>query len=210
MWTKSSLKRRVRLPLISYSARTSEPNFITSFKLAPFSNKLLSLNLFGSGRYSYFPATEHATVFSPTHLRSALTASPLSAVALGYTFIRFAPAFRKISNLELVPGKGVQYVRSAGSSARITKVDRGGHTALVRLPSGVRKFFSLYGLAMEGGNALRSKQRRIQTKSGIWRSFGLKPKVRGVARNPVDHPHGGRTKAIRYPRTPWGKTTKFK
>lgn len=192
----------MRLPLIAYSDRTVEPSFITSFKLTPFSNKLLSLNLFGSGCYSYFPATEHSTVFSSTRLRATLSSSPLGVASLGYTFIRLAPAFRKISNLELVPGKGVQYVRSAGSSARITKIDRGGHTALVRLPSGVRKFFSLYGLSMEGGNALRAKQRRTQTKSGIWRSFGLKPKVRGVARNPVDHPHGGRTKAIRYPRTP--------
>ena len=40
--------------------------------------------------------------------------------------------------------------------------------------------------------------------------LGKKPKVRGVAKNPTDHPHGGRTKAIKYPRTPWGKTTKFK
>jgi large subunit ribosomal protein L2 len=47
-------------------------------------------------------------------------------------------------------------------------------------------------------------------KAGYWRLFGVKPLVRGVAMNPVDHPHGGRTKSIRYPRTPWGKTTKFK
>jgi large subunit ribosomal protein L2 len=48
------------------------------------------------------------------------------------------------------------------------------------------------------------------TRSGYWRNFGLKPHVRGVARNPVDHPHGGRAKSIKYPRTPWGKTTKYK
>jgi large subunit ribosomal protein L2 len=52
--------------------------------------------------------------------------------------------------------------------------------------------------------------RCANTKSGYWRSFGLKSIVRGVAMNPVDHPHGGRTKAIRYQRTPWGKTTKYK
>ena len=48
------------------------------------------------------------------------------------------------------------------------------------------------------------------TKSGYWRALGIKSTVRGVAKNPVDHPHGGRTKSIKYPRTPWGKTTKFK
>jgi large subunit ribosomal protein L2 len=57
---------------------------------------------------------------------------------------------------------------------------------------------------------LKNKRLVTNTKSGYWRSFGLKPHVRGVARNPVDHPHGGRAKSIKYPRTPWGKTTKFK
>jgi large subunit ribosomal protein L2 len=47
-------------------------------------------------------------------------------------------------------------------------------------------------------------------KAGYWKIYGKKPLVRGVAMNPVDHPHGGRGKSIKYPRTPWGKTTKFK
>lgn len=110
--------------------------------------------------------------------------------------------FRKVSNLELRPGAGVQYARSAGSSAKIIKLDKSKHVALVKLPSGVRKFFSVYGLTALGPAALKLKRKLANTKSGFWRSFGLKPKVRGVARNPVDHPHGGRTKAIKYPRTP--------
>jgi len=48
------------------------------------------------------------------------------------------------------------------------------------------------------------------TKSGYWRKFGKKATVRGVAMNPVDHPHGGQSKAIRYQRTPWGHTAKHK
>jgi large subunit ribosomal protein L2 len=63
---------------------------------------------------------------------------------------------------------------------------------------------------MLGPVSLSIKRKITNTKSGFWRTFGIKPIVRGVARNPIDHPHGGRTKAIRYPRTPWGKTTKFK
>lgn len=110
--------------------------------------------------------------------------------------------FRKLSNIELTPGKGVQYARSAGTAAIITRFDKSNHTALVKLPSGVRKFFSIYSLASASPNALKLKRKSMDTKSGNYRSFGLKPRVRGVARNPVDHPHGGRTKAIRYPRTP--------
>lgn len=84
------------------------------------------------------------------------------------------------------------------------------HVAVVKLPSGVRKFFSMYSIMTDGRCALRLKRKFSNTKSGYWRSYGQKPHVRGVARNPVDHPHGGRTKSIKYPRTPWGKTTKFK
>lgn len=119
-----------------------------------------------------------------------------------YTFFHISRTFRKISNLELRPGSGVQYVRSAGCSAKITKFDKSNHTALVMLPSGVQKFFSIYSLLLLGPCALKLKKKTSCTKSGFWRSYGLKPKVRGVARNPVDHPHGGRTKSIKYPRTP--------
>jgi large subunit ribosomal protein L2 len=54
------------------------------------------------------------------------------------------------------------------------------------------------------------QKKYVNGKAGFWRSFGHKPIVRGVAMNPVDHPHGGRTKAIKHQRTPWGLTTKYK
>jgi large subunit ribosomal protein L2 len=63
---------------------------------------------------------------------------------------------------------------------------------------------------MLGSLALHDNKNFLNGKAGYWRNFGVKPLVRGVAMNPVDHPHGGRTKSIKYPRTPWGKTTKFK
>ena len=104
----------------------------------------------------------------------------------------------------------MQYARSAGTWAKIIKVDSINHIAFVKLPSGVRKFFSLYSSLMLGPSALKLKRKTANTRSGFWRSYGVKSKVRGVAMNPIDHPHGGRTKSIKYPRTPWGKTTKFK
>jgi large subunit ribosomal protein L2 len=107
-----------------------------------------------------------------------------------------------VSLMELYPGSGIQYVRSAGSKARYLKVNWSNHTVLVELPSRVRKAFSLYSLASLGPVSLKNKRLVCNTKSGYWRSFGLKSKVRGVAMNPIDHPHGGRTKAIKYPRTP--------
>ena len=116
--------------------------------------------------------------------------------------VKYAPLFRKVSNIALLPGRHSQYVRSSGCFAKIIKANSRNHTALVRLPSGVKKFFSLYAVLTIGAVALKLKRKIRNTKSGFWRSFGLKNKVRGVAMNPVDHPHGGRTKSIKYPRTP--------
>lgn len=116
----------------------------------------------------------------------------------------------KVSLVELFPGSGVQYVRSAGCSARFFKIDLHKHTAVLILPSGIQKAFSLYSVGSIGAVSLRLKRLVRNTKSGFWRSFGLKARTRGVAKNPIDHPHGGRTKAIKNHRTPWGKPTKLK
>lgn len=124
--------------------------------------------------------------------------------------LMYVKLLSRVSLLELYPGSGIQYVRSSGTFARFIKIDWNKHTAVLEMPSGVRKAFSLYSLVTLGAVSLKIKRLVSNTKSGFWRSYGRKSKVRGVAMNPVDHPHGGRTKAIKYPRTPWGKTTKKK
>lgn len=208
--TKSSLLRRVKLYTINYNFRAIFPGVVTTFKLVPFSNKLLSLVLFGSGDYSLFPATPTSTIFSLIAFRNSKKRRFSKPKVRYFSLLHKVRTFRKISNLEVWPGKGTQYVRSAGCFAKITKKDYSKHAALVMLPSGVRKFFSIYSTLLKGPCALKLKRKLADTRSGHWRSYGVKPIVRGVARNPVDHPHGGRTKAIKYPRTPWGKTTKYK
>ena len=115
-----------------------------------------------------------------------------------------------ISCLELLPGSGAQYTRSSGTRSKIIKFDLDTYSVLVKLSSGVKKIFSYYSFVMLGRLAVENHFNCLNGKAGYWRSFGNKPLVRGVAMNPVDHPHGGRTKAVKYPRTPWGKTTKFK
>jgi len=68
----------------------------------------------------------------------------------------------------------------------------------------------MYGLGSDGTVALPSAKKMKNNKAGAIRQRGRKSIVRGVAMNPVDHPHGGRTKAIAHPRTPWGTTAKLK
>jgi large subunit ribosomal protein L2 len=108
----------------------------------------------------------------------------------------------KVSLIELYPGLGIQYIRSSGCFGKLIKFDFEKHVALIELPSGVSKNFSIYSLSSIGGVSLPEKKHVKNTKAGFYKNLGKKSKVRGVAMNPIDHPHGGRTKSIKYPRTP--------
>ena len=127
-----------------------------------------------------------------------------------FFLIRNLPKNQPVSLLEIIPYKGIQYTRSTGTFAKILKMDSRISTSLVKLPSGVKKIFSTYSIGSLGSVALPENKKWANNSAGFYQKYGKKSKVRGVAMNPVDHPHGGRTKAIKYQRTPWGKTTKFK
>lgn len=208
--TKSSFKRRLLYPIINYSFRQRILSLNTTFRLIPFQNKLVSLAFLSSGAITYLPTTSSFSMFGFNYFRSQRTANRDSVSNPNLALLGHIARLSKISLLELFPGAGIQYVRSSGSTAKLIKLDFNSHTAVVQLPSGVRKVFSVYSLASQGGVSLRDKRLTACTKAGFWKTFGKKSTVRGVAMNPIDHPHGGRTKAIKYPRTPWGKTTKFK
>lgn len=210
LWTKSSIKRRLRFPKINYNFRSRVLSFVATFRLIPFQHKLVALSFLGSGGVTYLPVTDKFQVLSFTYFPSRLLRhNPLLPNPRLFTFLTMKRLSR-VSLVELAPKLGVQYVRSSGCFAKFIKTNMYRHTATIQLPSGVRKAFSLYSIVSLGAVALRAKRLTANTKSGYWRSFGVKPRVRGIARNPVDHPHGGRTKSIKYPRTPWGKTTKRK
>jgi large subunit ribosomal protein L2 len=114
-----------------------------------------------------------------------------------------------VHNVELYPGRGGQLVRSAGAYAQvIAKEDK---YALLRLPSGeVRKVLAV-NIATVGQVGNIEHENVSIGKAGRNRWLGKRPKVRGVAMNPVDHPLGGgegRSSGGRHPVTPWGKPTK--
>lgn len=210
VWTKSSLKVKLLHPRINYNMRYRVLSLITTFKLIPLQQKLIALSFLASGGITYLPTTDRFKIFGfsyyPTQNPKLKTFLSTPTLFLLFYVQRLA----KVSLLELYPGSGIQYARSSGTFARLIKTDLNSHTVLLQLPSGVRKTFSLYSLASLGSVSLKIKSLLTNTKSGYWRKHGIKSHVRGVARNPVDHPHGGRTKSIKWPRTPWGKTTKLK
>lgn len=119
------------------------------------------------------------------------------------------PLGSNVHNVELKPGKGGQIGRSAG--AEIQVMAKEGNFATLRLPSGERRLVlvSCYATIGQVGNL--EHENVVVGKAGRTRWLGKRPKVRGVAMNPVDHPHGGgegRATGGRHPVTPWGQPTK--
>ena len=119
------------------------------------------------------------------------------------------PVGTLVHNIELHPGRGGQFCRAAGTYAQL--VAKEGKYALLRMPSGeVRKVLAT-GLATIGQVGNIQHENIALGKAGRNRWLGRRPKVRGVAMNPVDHPLGGgegRSSGGRHPVTPWGKPTK--
>lgn len=215
-------KLKIKSTVVAYNFRCTALFFIASFNFLPFAKALVSLAFSSTGLVAYLPSRFDDKLF----LLSRLTPTQRFNHPLYREILHFKP-FIKIRNVpfmliqqkknspisfvELSPLVGSIYARSLGSAASIIKLDSRTGFSLVKLPSGVKKIFSAFSLASAGSANYPILRKQLRsTKCGTWRKRGFKPKVRGVAMNPVDHPHGGRTKAIRYPRTPWGKTTKFK
>ena len=119
------------------------------------------------------------------------------------------PQGTEVHCIEMKPGKGAQLIRSAGTTARI--VAKEGRYATVRLSSGEMRKILLTCRASIGVISNEQHNLRSLGKAGAKRWRGVRPTVRGVAMNPVDHPHGGgegKTSGGRNPVTPWGMPTK--
>lgn len=119
------------------------------------------------------------------------------------------PLGTEVHNIEMRPGKGGQLVRSAGGFAQL--VAKEGKHAQLRMPSGEVRKIPVVCMATIGMVGNREHENVSLGKAGRQRWRGRRPKVRGVAMNPVDHPHGGgegKTSGGRHPVTPWGIPTK--
>ena len=158
----------------------------------------------GERRYIIAPhglAVGQTVMASPEAEIQPGNALPMSTIPLGTT----------LHNIELRPGKGGQMVRAAGGGAQL--VAREGRYALLRLPSGEMRNVLARCYATVGQVGNLDHENETLGKAGRNRWKGWRPTVRGVAMNPVDHPHGGgegRTSGGRHPVTPWGVPTKGK
>jgi large subunit ribosomal protein L2 len=123
--------------------------------------------------------------------------------------LRSVPVGTIIHHVDMKPGKGAQLARSAGAYAQLVGRDAG--YAQIRLGSGELRMVLDGCMATVGAVSNPDHMNQNLGKAGRVRHMGWRPHVRGVAMNPIDHPHGGgegRTSGGRTPVTPWGKDTK--
>lgn len=180
------------------------PGRVERLEYDPNRSANIALILYANGERRYIVAPKDAQVGNEVVSGVGAPIRPGNAMPL-----RNIPLGTIVHCVELKPGKGAQIGRSAG--AAIQYVARDGDYAQLRLRSGeVRKVHvNCRATIGEVGNAEHSLRKLGKAGARRWR--GLRPTVRGVAMNPVDHPHGGgegRTSGGRHPVTPWGVPTK--
>ncbi|NVJ67277.1 MAG: 50S ribosomal protein L2, partial [Gammaproteobacteria bacterium] len=157
---------------------------------------------------------ERRYIIAPKGLKAGaqIISGDAAPIKVGNTLpMRNIPTGTVIHNIELKPGKGAQMARSAGAYAQL--VARDGAYVTLRLRSGEMRKVLAEGRATIGEVGNSEHMLRSLGKAGATRWRGIRPTVRGVAMNPVDHPHGGgegRTSGGRHPVTPWGVPTKGK
>jgi len=164
----------------------------------------LALLLYADGERRYIIAPKGITVGAP--IMSGSEAPIKSGNALP---IRNIPVGSTIHCIEMLPGKGAQIARSAGTSAQL--LAREGLYAQLRLRSGEIRRVHVDCRATIGEVGNEEHSLRSIGKAGAMRWRGVRPTVRGVVMNPVDHPHGGgegKTGEGRVPVSPWGVPTK--
>ena len=155
---------------------------------------------------------EKAYILAPQRLKAGdkVISSAKADVKPGIAMpLKSMPVGTIIHNVELKAGKGGQLVRSAGCYAQLIGKDAG--YAQLKLSSGELRIVREECLATVGAVSNPDNQNKSLGKAGRSRWMGIRPVTRGVAMNPVDHPHGGgegRTSGGRHPVTPWGKPTK--
>jgi len=164
----------------------------------------IALVLYADGERRYIIAPMGLSVGALVHSGETAPISVGNCIPL-----KNMPVGSVVHCIEMLPGKGAQLCRSAGASAQYLGKD--GEYAILRLRSGEMRKVLLDCRAVLGVVSNQDHNLRSYGKAGAMRWRGIRPTVRGVAMNPVDHPHGGgegKTSAGRHPVSPWGTPTK--
>ena len=196
-------KRRYRI--IDFKRRKFDvPATVERLEYDPNRTAFIALIKYADGDLSYIIAPQRLAAGDTVIAGERVDVKPGNAMPL-----KSMPVGTIIHNIELKPEKGAQIARSAGAYAQL--VGRDGGYAQVRLGSGELRAVHERCMATVGAVSNADHLNENLGKAGRKRHMGKRPAVRGVAMNPIDHPHGGgegRTSGGRHPVTPWGKPTK--
>lgn len=180
------------------------PATVERLEYDPNRSAFIALIKYADGEVSYILAPQRLAVGDTVVASDKADIKPGNAMHL-----KSIPVGTIIHNVEMKVGKGGQLARSAGTYVQL--VGKDGGFAQIKLRSGELRMVLDTCLATIGAVSNPDHQNRVIGKAGRSRWLGIRPCVRGVAMNPVDHPHGGgegRTSGGRHPVTPWGKGTK--
>lgn len=180
------------------------PGRVTAIQYDPNRTAYLALVVYADGEKRFILCPNGVVVGQQILSGTGADVKPGNALPLGEI-----PVGEMVHNVELQPGGGGKLARGAGVSAQL--MAKAGKYALLRMPSGEQRQVLLTCAATIGVVGNSDHQNQSLGKAGATRWRGRRPKVRGVAMNPVDHPHGGgegKTSGGRHPVSPWGTPTK--
>ena len=181
-----------------------QPATVERIEYDPNRSAFIALVKYEDGELAYIIAPQRLAAGDMVVAGKKTDVKPGNAMEIGQ-----APVGTIVHNVEMKPGKGGQIARAAGTYVQVVGRDHG--MVIVRLNSGEQRYIRC-GLHVHGRCGVEPGQRQPNlAKAGRNRWLGKRPLTRGVAKNPVDHPHGGgegRTSGGRHPVTPWGKPTK--
>ncbi|HKJ72882.1 MAG TPA: 50S ribosomal protein L2 [Alphaproteobacteria bacterium] len=196
-------KRRYRL--VDFKRRKFDvPATVERLEYDPNRSAFIALITYKDGEQSYILAPQRLREGDTVVAGEKVDVKPGNAMPLSSM-----PVGTIVHNVELKPGAGGKMARAAGTYSQVVGRDAG--YALLRLSSGEQRMVRQECMATVGAVSNPDNQNTNLGKAGRKRWLGIRPTVRGVAMNPVDHPHGGgegRTSGGRHPVTPWGKGTK--
>ncbi|MCJ7421715.1 50S ribosomal protein L2 [Sphingomicrobium astaxanthinifaciens] len=190
--------------IIDFKRRTAGEATVERLEYDPNRSAFIALITYADGTQSYILAPQRLAPGDKVVAGDKVDVKPGNAMKIGQM-----PVGTIVHNIELKPGKGGQIARAAGTYCQVVGRDKG--MVIVRMNSGEQRYIRSDCMASVGAVSNPDNSNQTLAKAGRTRWMGKRPLTRGVAKNPVDHPHGGgegRTSGGRHPVTPWGKPTK--
>jgi len=204
-WRGGGAKRRYRI--VDFKrGKTEQTATVERLEYDPNRTAFIALIRYEDGEQAYILAPQRLKAGDKVVSGEKVDVKPGNTMPM-----KNIPIGTIIHNVEMKLGKGGQLARAAGTYAQLVGRDAG--YALLRLSSGEVRMVRAECRATIGAVSNPDQQNIVIGKAGRNRWLGHRPSVRGVAMNPIDHPHGGgegRTSGGRHPVTPWGKPTKGK